>query len=85
MLIKVKGKMVDVSRADCGKRDCFHLFQDKGTFSPGRGYTSYHKKPRWVCGRRHLHGCPNGPLCPECKTVNLPGDTVCESCKATLS
>jgi hypothetical protein len=77
MQIKIQGKMVDVSRKDCGKRDCFYLLQDKGTFVQGRGYTSYHEKPRWVCGHRHLHGCPHGSVCPSCNTINLPGDTVC--------
>lgn len=80
MQIKIQGKMVDVSRKDCGKRDCFYLLQDKGTFVQGRGYTSYHEKPRWVCGHRHLHGCPHGSVCPSCNTINLPGDTVCYWC-----
>ena len=63
MLIKIKqsdGKKieVDVSDKSCATATCFSLGQDKGTFVQGRGYTSYHAKPRWVCMRRHLHGCP---------------------------
>jgi len=43
----------------CWARKCMWPGQDKGTFSPGRGYTSYHKHPRAVCSRQHLHGCPS--------------------------
>jgi hypothetical protein len=32
--------------------------EDKGTFSQGQGYTSYHKVPIPVCMTRHMHGCP---------------------------
>ncbi len=46
----------------CRWRWCLHPGEDKGTFAPGRGYTSYHKTPRPVCMTRHLHGCPAGPL-----------------------
>jgi hypothetical protein len=84
MIVTIQGKAVDVSRDDCGKRDCFYLFQDKGTFVQGRGYTSYHKKPRWVCGRRHMRGCPNGPACPACNTMGLPGDAVCHYCRKPI-
>lgn len=85
MQVRIQGKSVDVCRKDCGERDCFYLFQHKGTFAQGRGYTSYYKTPKWVCGRRHLHGCPNGPVCPECRTMALPGDTVCPRCKIELA
>jgi hypothetical protein len=44
---------------DCLSRECFHLFRNKGPFVPGRGYTSYYKKPQFICGRNHLHGCPD--------------------------
>jgi hypothetical protein len=32
---------------------------DRGSFVCGRGYTSYYENPPLVCGRRHLHGCPD--------------------------
>jgi hypothetical protein len=56
--IKVDGYDVDVVDDDCAFRDCFVLGFDKGTFSQGHGYTSYYK-PRPVCWRRHLDGCPH--------------------------
>lgn len=59
MIIKMDGKKVDVCDRNCVSKKCFWLGQDKGTFVQGRGYTSYHKTPRWVCMRRHLHGCPD--------------------------
>ena len=63
MLIKLpvwdgKKALVDVRVEECPKLNCYQLGQDKGTYSPGRGYTSYYKKPKWVCMTRHLHGCP---------------------------
>ena len=84
MNVKVDKKSVDVSHKDCPKMECFQLGQDKGTFAPGRGYTSYHDKPRWVCFRRHLHGCPVGWICPDpCNTVMSPPDTKCRHCGKT--
>ena len=64
MLIKLpvwdgKKALVDVSQKECPKLNCYQLGQDKGPYSPGRGYTSYYKTPKWVCMRRHLHGCPD--------------------------
>lgn len=41
----------------CPYRPCYHPGYDKGTYSPGRGYTSYHKKPIYVCMTRMMHGC----------------------------
>ena len=43
----------------CPKRQCFHLGEDKGTYSQGRGYTSYHEKPIPCCMTRLIHGCPH--------------------------
>lgn len=40
-------------------RPCYRAGENKGTFSPGRGYTSYFKKPIKVCGTRFYHGCPS--------------------------
>ena len=87
--IKVDGKLapVDVARKDCPGRPCFWLGQDKGTYTPGRGYTSYHAKPRWVCMTRHTNGCPIHSVCsaPECRTCSVlaPGE-MCERCGAAL-
>ena len=43
----------------CRYRECFQHGENKGTFIPGRGYTSYHKKPIHVCMTRHMNGCPD--------------------------
>ena len=84
MNVKINGKNVDVCHKDCPKQECFHLGQDKGTFVQGRGYTSYHKTPLWVCMTRHLHGCPEGWLCPEpCNTIMAPPNKKCRWCGKT--
>ena len=49
---------VDVCDKDCPSRKCFSLGQNKGPYTPGKGYTSYYDKPKWVCMTRHLYGCP---------------------------
>lgn len=46
-------------------RECYHPGENKGTYSPGRGYTSYHKVPIKVCGTRYFHGCPVECAVPE--------------------
>ena len=76
------GKKVeaDAYARDCSSRPCFRLGQDKGTFTPGRGYTSYHKKPVWVCMTRHLDRCPDAGTCANCHTVFTFGDKVCYWC-----
>ena len=84
-MIKAKnwdGKRVSVDTCDseCGKRECLHVGQDKGSFTPGRGYTSYHDKPRWVCETRHHHGCPEAGVCLNCKTTFVPGRKICSWC-----
>lgn len=43
----------------CPARPCYGLMEDKGSFTNGRGYTSYKAKPELVCRERHLHGCPD--------------------------
>jgi hypothetical protein len=50
---------VRVVHSDCLTRRCYHPCQDKGSFTQGRGYTSYYKNPKWVCMRNYLHGCPD--------------------------
>lgn len=84
MIEKIQGKKVDVCQQGCGRRSCFRLGQDKGTFTPGRGYTSYHKTPRWVCMTRHLHGCPVFGVCPTCKVGTIEGETKCNRCGGPL-
>lgn len=43
----------------CAFRECCQPGEDKGSFVTGRGYTSYHAKPRPCCRTNHLHGCPS--------------------------
>lgn len=76
MIIKIQDKRVDVCDKECASRGCFSLFSDKGVYVQGRGYVSYHKKERWVCGTRHLHGCPTPSICPKCRTLSVrnPGE-----------
>ena len=44
----------------CRFRSCYHPAENKGSFTPGRGYTRYYDTPDPVCGTRHAHGCPHG-------------------------
>ena len=46
----------------CEYRNCFHKGENNGTFSLGRGYTSFFKTPEYVCMTRMLNGCPHGPI-----------------------
>lgn len=58
--ITVNGiKDVYVVDSECGQRPCFRLMEDKGSFTPGVGYTRYYEKSRWCCGTNHEHGCPH--------------------------
>lgn len=59
MIIILEGKEVDVLNKDCIFRPCFHFFVDKGTYTIGRGYTSYYDKEKYCCGTRKCHGCPS--------------------------
>lgn len=85
MKVKINGKQVEVLDADCRTRSCFLLGQDKGTFVPGRGYTSYHAKPEWVCLQRMLRGCPSAGACQNCRMSFVEGVKVCSHCKTVLS
>lgn len=38
----------------CLFRPCLQKYEDKGSFTPGRGYTSYHEDFRPAC--EHGHG-----------------------------
>ncbi len=84
MLVRIQKKTVDVKDKECATRSCFQLGQDKGTFVQGRGYTSYHKEPKWVCLRRMLHGCPTRSVCPKCRLGHVEGATLCENCKTPV-
>lgn len=41
----------------CRWRKCLHKGENKGPYTPGRGYTSYFDKPEYVCMTRMQHGC----------------------------
>lgn len=58
----------------CKWRECYIPGQNKGTYSQGRGYTSYHDKPRPVCVTRMCHGCPTGPIDSENRSMRLEPD-----------
>ena len=83
MMIKIGKLSVDVCDAKCGERECFQLGFDKGSFSAGRGYTSYHtdakgrRIERPVCMTRHLRGCPSNSVCAVCRlsSVDAVGST----------
>lgn len=77
-MIKIKGRLglVDVSSKKCANRPCLHVHEDKGTFTPGVGYTSYHAKPRLVCMTRHQFGCPQNSVCAKCRTVSVDASGV---------
>jgi hypothetical protein len=75
---------VDVSYKSCAKKSCFRMMQDKGTFVQGRGYTQYYKNPQWVCGTRHLHGCPTTSQCRICH-IKSPEGEVCPHCRLVPS
>lgn len=83
MITKINGNQVDVKDEKCATRSCFYLLSDKGTFVQGRGYTSYHEKPKWVCGRRHLHGCPSAAVCKQCRAGLVEWEKFCWHCKGT--
>lgn len=82
MLVKIGDLRVDVCDPDCGSRECFQLGFDKGSFSQGRGYTSYHQDAkgrrveRPVCMERHIRGCPSNSVCEKCRTLSVrkPGE-----------
>lgn len=76
----VKG--IDVRDAKCFDRPCYWFGFDKGSFTPGVGYTSYHAKERKCCLTRHIKGCPHNAICPVCRSVEVDGPgTECEWCK----
>jgi hypothetical protein len=93
VLVKIGRRNVDVLDSGCAKRECFALGFDKGSFSVGRGYTSYHtdakgrrvEKP--VCGTRHYRGCPSNSVCSVCRAASVEqpgGDCRYKSCAGKL-
>jgi len=88
MIKRIGKNNVDVAYAACGPDlECYALGFDQGTFAQGRGYTSYHAKPRPVCMRRHLRGCPTAAVCLDCNLALAPGAIVgaakCGQCQST--
>jgi predicted transcriptional regulator len=85
MIVKIGKRRVDVARADCGSLACFAIGFDKGTFTQGRGYTSYHKDAKGrrvekpVCATRHYGGCPTHSVCQRCwGSSPLEPDGLCD-------
>ena len=90
------GRDCDVSDGSCALRGCLHVAEDKGSYTPGVGYTSYHRVPRLVCMTRHLRGCPHpkpdpdpekARCCPSpdfAKPRGAPRRQKCRTCGAWL-
>lgn len=91
------GRDCDVIDASCIFRKCLHVSEDKGSFTQGVGYTSYHKDPQLVCMTRHVRGCPypkpapdpeSARCCPNpnfAKSKGEPKKQRCRTCRAWLS
>lgn len=43
----------------CPYRPCYNKYENKGSFSPGYGYTSYASTFQPACGTRLNSGCPD--------------------------
>ena len=43
----------------CPYRRCYNKYENKGSFTPGKGYTSYSKVFTPACGTRMSSGCPS--------------------------
>jgi len=77
MKVKIGTVSVDVLDRECSNRPCYWLGYDKGSYSQGRGYTSYHKNVQGrrvefpVCMTRHLRGCPSNSVCHTCRTISV--------------
>lgn len=85
MIIRYDKKLVDVAGKGCNDLPCFWLFCDKGSFVPGRGYTSYRDKIYWCCGTRHMQGCPGVGVCLDCRHIITPSEKkdTCSWCQST--
>lgn len=72
MKVCIDKRQVDVSRRDCGKRPCFFLGFDRGSYTPGLGYSYYADRKEYaVCWTRHLNGCPMNSICPKCRLLSV--------------
>lgn len=68
----------------CRWRQCYTPGENKGCFTPGKGYTSYHAEPTPVCVTRMNHGCGNRRSLPpdytnmleDCNIVTKTGKTL---------
>ena len=69
-IVKIRGKDTDVSRSDCGRRECFSIGHDQGPYVQGRGYTGT-GSGQALCLTRHLHGCPTVSYCPACNLSSV--------------
>ena len=90
------GRDVHVLDELCELRPCLQVGEDKGNYTPGRGYTSYRKNPPLVCMRRHCHGCPHplpepdperarccpAPSFPPARPGKKPSWQACRTCGA---
>lgn len=43
----------------CMFRSCYNKYENKGSYTPGRGYTSYYSQFYPACGTRLNSGCPD--------------------------
>ena len=91
MMVKIEKRQVNVWDRECPSRECFTLGFDKGSFTQGRGYTSYHTDARGrrverpVCMTRHLHGCPTNSVCEQCRTCSVdPPGSECQCGGTTI-
>lgn len=77
MLVRIERRFVDVRDKACKTRPCFSLGFDKGSFTLGVGYTSYHRDARGqrverpVCMTRMARGCPVNSVCPKCHLATV--------------
>jgi len=81
------GETCRVVDEDCPFRPCFRFGFDKGSFTPGVGYTHYYDKPIPVCLTNHLSGCPCVGYtlkCDGCGRSVVEG-VPCEHCGSTLT
>lgn len=49
--------------ACCKFRPCYNKYENKGSFSPGRGYVDYYSEFYPACGTRMNSGCPSHRNC----------------------
>jgi hypothetical protein len=84
--IKTKRGRVEVADKRCGPAlACFVVNDDKGTFVPGRGYTSYYVHPHLVCWTRHCNGCPPVAVCSTChRVLAIYTGGICPDCSQLI-